>query len=224
MIKMKRVAVCLLMLIMVSFGVALTLKAAIGVGAWDALSQTLSNLTGIKVGTVGMLMNFTCVAVELLILRRNFRLSHGMQLVISAVIGFGVNFFYYDVLGKVELNSYVSRVIVLVIAYCINSFTGACLILLNMGTFAIEGACKVFGDKIGKPFHILRQGVDVICIVLCVIMTLIFGTTLTVREGTIIGTVIYGPMMGIFTRLMKPVFRSFGLIDDETAQSAPPAV
>lgn len=213
--KPRRIAMCILMLIIVSFGVALTLKAAIGVGAWDALSQTGSNLSGIKVGTVGMLMNFTCVAVELLILRRDFKLSHAMQLVISAIIGYGINFFYYDVMGGIELDNYIVRVVVLLAAYCINSFTGACLILLNVGTFAIEGACKVVGDKIGKPFHILRQGVDVVCIVLCLLLAFVLKTPLTVREGTVLGMVVYGPMMGVFTKVMKPLFRKYDLTDEE---------
>ncbi len=35
----------------VGIGFAFTLKANVGVGAWDALSASLNSLTGIEVGT-----------------------------------------------------------------------------------------------------------------------------------------------------------------------------
>lgn len=206
---------CLLLLVVVSFGVALTLKAAIGVGAWDALSQTGSNLSGIRVGTVGMLMNFACVLLELLILRRDFKINHLMQMVISAVIGYCVNFFFYDVLGNVELTNYFSRVALLLAAYALNAVTGGCLIMLNVGTFAVEGACKVIGDKIGKPFHVLRQGVDIISIVICVLLAICLKTPLTIREGTVLGMLVYGPIMGISVKLFKPIFQKYDLTDEK---------
>lgn len=214
-VKPRRVVICLFMLLIVSFGVALTLKAAIGVGAWDAFGQSISNLSEIKVGTVTMLMNFLCVLIELVILRRKFGISQFMQIIISTIIGFGVNFFYYDVLKGFELNSYFSRIFVLLIAYCINAFAGGCLMMIDLGTFALEGVCKVVGDRIGMPFHILRQIVDIVCVVVCVMLTFILHTPLTVREGSIIGLLIYGPLMGLAVKLLKPMFQKYDLTDEE---------
>lgn len=213
-IKIRRVIACLFMLLVVSFGVALTLKAAIGVGAWDALGQSISNLSGIKVGTVTMLMNFACILIELLILRKAFGISQFMQIIISTAIGIGVNFFYYDVLRGFEINSYPFRVAVLMTAYGINAFAGGCLMMLDLGTFALEGVCKVIGDKIGKPFHICRQMVDILCVASCVLLMLLFHTPLTVREGSVIGLLIYGPLMGLSVNLLKSTFQKYDLTDE----------
>ncbi|MFR2445392.1 MAG: hypothetical protein ACLS7Y_01575 [Thomasclavelia spiroformis] len=54
----KRVIVLVFGVVVVACSSALTLKAAIGVGAWDALAQTGSLVTGIEVGTIGMFCNF----------------------------------------------------------------------------------------------------------------------------------------------------------------------
>jgi uncharacterized protein len=54
-------------------GVAFGLKAAVGVGAWDAFSQATSMVTGIKVGTFSMMMNLSCVLVQLVILKKDFQ-------------------------------------------------------------------------------------------------------------------------------------------------------
>lgn len=213
-IKISRIIISLSMLLIVSFGVALTLKASIGVGAWDALGQSISNLSKIKVGTITMMLNFLCILLEFAILRKKFGINQFMQIIISMVIGFGVNFFYYDVLGNFELNHYLFRIIVLIIAYGINALAGSCLMMINLGTFALEGACKVIGDKIGKPFHELRQWVDIICVILCILMTVLLHTPLTVREGSILGLLIYGPLMGLFVQLLKPFFQKYHLTDE----------
>ncbi len=64
----KRSTLVIFMIILVSFGASLTLKAAVGVGAWDAISQSMSLLTGIKVGTFAMFLNGSCVVGQLIIL------------------------------------------------------------------------------------------------------------------------------------------------------------
>lgn len=45
--------------IIVGIGFAFTLKANVGVGAWDAMSASLNSLTGIDVGTVGKILNIS---------------------------------------------------------------------------------------------------------------------------------------------------------------------
>jgi uncharacterized protein len=61
-------------------GVAFGLKAAVGVGAWDAFSQATSMVTGIKVGTFSMMMNLSCVLVQLVILKKDFKLLSFLQI------------------------------------------------------------------------------------------------------------------------------------------------
>lgn len=92
--KIKRMLVCFFMIILISCGASLTLKAAIGVGAWDALALTGSSISGIKVGTVGMLLNFICIFIELMILRKNFKIKHALQIALCIIVGYTVNFFF----------------------------------------------------------------------------------------------------------------------------------
>ncbi|WP_238902471.1 hypothetical protein [Clostridium sp. YIM B02506] len=211
--KIKRIILCFLMIILVSFGASLTLKAAVGVGAWDALALTGSSITGIQVGTVGMILNFLCIFIELVILRKDFKLKHALQIVLCFIIGYTVNFFFYDVLGGINLSNYFVRVAVLIIGYVINAFTVAVIMLLDVVTFALEGACKAISDKTKILFHNFRQGVDVAFIVITIIMAFVFNVPLSVREGTVIGMIIFGPIMGVFMKLLKPIFQKYDLTD-----------
>ena len=202
-INYKKIIVYILLICGISFGITLTMKANIGVDAWDALSQSGSAITKIPIGTVGMCLNFICIFIQFIILRNNFKFKHVLQIVLSILLGFSVNFFYYHLLGNLNVNSYIFRILLLITGNIINAFVVAQIMLLDIVTFPLEGACKAFADKVGISFPKLRQVVDIISIIIVVLLSLVFKIDLYVREGTIIGMLIFSPMMGYFMRISK---------------------
>ena len=209
----KRVIVLVFGVVVVACSSALTLKAAIGVGAWDALAQTGSLVTGIEVGTIGMFCNFLCIFVQVAILRRKFKPIQLLQIPVCILLGLIVNFMLYEVYSNFTINTYWMNVGLLILGYIVSAFAVGMVMVLDIVTFALEGACMAVSGVIGKKFHVLRQGVDVVSILLVIIIVIITDVPLAVREGTIIGMFLFGPMMGIFMKLQKPVFKKFGLID-----------
>lgn len=211
--KKRRITLCILMIFLVSLGASLTLKAEIGVGAWDALAQSGSMITGIKVGSVGMILNLLCVGIELVILRKNFRVKHVLQIGLSILLGYTINFFYYDLLGNMELSSYIARVFVLILGYCINAIVVAILMQIDVVTFALEGACMAICNKANRSFPKFRQGVDIACIVLVLSFSFLFKIPLSVREGTVIGMLVFSPIMGWCMKVTKPLLQKYNFMD-----------
>ena len=183
----KRVIVLVFGVVVVACSSALTLKAAIGVGAWDALAQTGSLVTGIEVGTIGMFCNFLCIFVQVAILRRKFKPIQLLQIPVCILLGLIVNFMLYEVYSNFTINTYWMNVGLLILGYIVSAFAVGMVMVLDIVTFALEGACMAVSGVTDVP--------------------------LAVREGTIIGMFLFGPMMGIFMKLQKPVFKKFGLID-----------
>jgi len=68
---MKKMILSLLFIsiniVITGIGASLGIKAAVGVGAWDALSQSLSTVIGMKIGTFSMFLNISCFVLQLLI-------------------------------------------------------------------------------------------------------------------------------------------------------------
>lgn len=211
--KIRKIILCFLMITAVAFGVSLTLKAAIGVGAWDALVQLGSETSGLPVGTVGIILNFMCIFIQLIILRKEFKLKHAFQIIVTIFLGYMINFFYYVVLENVEISQYHISLVILLLGYILNAFAIATIMLLDVITFSLEGACNVVANKWGKNFPTLRLSVDVLCIIITVSAFLIFKAPLTVREGTVIGMVLFGPTMGMFMKYLKPIYQKIGLIE-----------
>ena len=155
----KRSLFVLIGVILVSFGASLTLKAAVGVGAWDAVSQSVSLLTGIKVGTFAMFLNGSCVVGQLLVLHKNFNISRVLQIGVAILLGVFVNFFYYDLFGSLVLDTYWIRLVTFIIAIIILSFAVAAVMVIDVVTFPLEALCMVVANKTGWNFSKLRQWV-----------------------------------------------------------------
>lgn len=209
--EIKRYITMTILIIITGIGAAFSLKAAAGVGAWDAMNQTLSNMTGMKVGTMGMIINISCVAGQLLLMGKKFRLRQLLQIPVSIVLGVVVNFVLYNVLGNVSFDSYFIRMAVLISAYIVISAAVGAIMKLDAVTFALEGLCMAVSEKTGMQFSKLRQLVDFACIVIVLVLAFAIKTPLTVREGTIIGMLMFGPLMGFFMKKAEPVFNKLDL-------------
>jgi len=89
-----------------AMGASLGIKIAIGVGAWDALSQSISMVLGVKVGTFSMILNISCVILQIFLLKKGFKFNHLAQIGISILLGSVVNFMVYEVFAELAINNY----------------------------------------------------------------------------------------------------------------------
>jgi len=204
--------VLILLIICNGCACALTLKAAIGVGAWDAMAQTISTLSAMKVGTVGIIFNCSCVLGEFIILRKQFTVRHFLQVIVSFLFGFVVNFMLYNVL-VFHISQYYTRIILLILAYILMAIFVGGIMSLNIVTFALEGFCMELAKKYHLEFSKIRQVVDVICIILSVGICLMMKIPLIIREGTVIGMIIYSPVLKIAMKYETQLFKRLNIID-----------
>jgi len=208
----KKIIVLTVLVCFVSAGVAITLKAGIGVGAWDALIASISGISDIPVGTVGIVFNFTCIFAQIIILRSNFRKIELLQFPISILLGAVINFLLYEVFSLITLDNYAIQLGTLLLGYIIIAFSIAGVMVMDLISFPVEGFCMVVSDFIHKKFHIIRQLFDIFCVITTLLLIFIFQEPLVVREGTIIGVVIFGPLVGVFMKVLKPIFVKYDLI------------
>ncbi|MBS4218236.1 hypothetical protein KHA96_07915 [Bacillus sp. FJAT-49711] len=212
---LKRIFLLSILMIIIGIGASLTLKAAIGVMGFDALTQSISFLSGIKVGTVGMILNCSFVLGQWILLRKDFNFRHLLQVPMSILIGIVINFIFYDVLGSFIFDHYIVKLILLLVALIILAFAIGAVMALDVVTFALEGFCMALAKKTKWNFVLVRQGIDIVCILLVILLTFGFSLQLTIREGTIIGMLTLAPLMGYFMKRIQPVFRKLGLTNEE---------
>ena len=100
-LQIKKYFMIIFSFMIVGIGFAFTLKANVGVGAWDALSASLNSLTGIEVGTLGMILNIVCVLGQIIILRKDFKMIQFLQIPLSVLLGIVM---YYMIFLYFHLN------------------------------------------------------------------------------------------------------------------------
>lgn len=196
-------------------GVGLSLKAAVGVGAWDAFSQVASSAAGIRVGTFSMMMNLSCVLVQLAILRKDFRLMALLQIPMAILLGFFVNVVFYEVLYNVNIDSYLVNLLIYMGSLVVVIMAVALIMSINFLSFPLEAACMAVASKTKVRFGTVRQLVDVSAIFGALLIAVSFQKPIPVREGTVIGMLLFGPSLAWFIPRVQPLVKKLGLTDEK---------
>ena len=200
-------------IIVAATGVALGLKAAVGVGAWDAFSQATSMVTGIKVGTFSMMMNISCVLVQVVVLKKDFKMISFLQVFMAVLLGFFVNIVFYEVLANVIIDSYLINMAIYMGSLLVIIMAVALIMSINFLSFPLEAACLAIATKTRLKFGTIRQLVDVFSIVGALLIAISFQNPIPVREGTIIGMLLFGPLIAWFIPRFQPLVKKLGLVD-----------
>lgn len=202
-------------IVIIAIGASLCLKVAIGVGAWDALSQSVSSVINIKVGTFSMILNLSCVFIQYLLLKKEFKLNHMLQVGVSLLLGVVVNFMLYEVYTHFTINSYFMKMLLFVISILICGIGVSMVMATNVISLPLEGCCMVIAKRINKNFGFIRQMVDVISIGVALAVALFFENDITVREGTVLGMLAFGPMIDLLIKKFTPVMKKYNLVHEE---------
>lgn len=210
----KRYMLIILGFIITGCGCALTMKANVGVGAWDALAKTTYDMTGLAVGTAGIIFNTCCVIGQVVILRKKFKPIQILQVPLSILLGVVVNFVLYHLL-VFPFDSFIGGCVLYLVASTICAFGVSIVMLLDEVTFALEGFCMALTNVIPMKFSSIRQAVDIICIVLLVILKFALHLPWSIGAGTIIGMLTFGPTLGIFMKLFKPILKKMDILNYE---------
>lgn len=201
----KKIALTILGIILVYGSVAFAMKAGIGVLPVDAAIATIASVLHVKVGTFSMIFHGSFFLGQIAIEKKNFRKTEFLQILYVTLGGSVLNFFLYTVLKNVTISMYPVRLIVAVAAFLVGAFGCTLVLETHLMRTPMEGCIQLLAERMGTTMGKLRQKIDIVLVLVSVVPTLIFGTDWTLREGTIIAALIFGPAMDFWK---KTVFSS----------------
>ena len=196
----KKILLTILGIIIIYADVAFAIKAGIGVLPVDAAITSIATLIGMKVGTFSMLFHGSFFLGQIAMERRDFKKSELLQLLYITLGGSVLNFFLYTVLKNVSFSFYPLRLIVCVLAFAVSSFGCTMVLETHLMRTPMEGCIQMIAERIGTTMGKLRQKIDVVLVIVSVAISLIFGVEWTLREGTIIAALIFGPMFDFWKK------------------------
>jgi len=202
---LKKITYTILGILLVYGSVAFAIKAGIGVLPVDAAITTTANVLGMKVGTFSMLFHGSFFVGQIILEGKKFRKTELLQILYVTLGGSVLNFILYVVLEQVTFSFYPVRLLISIVSFLVGAFGCTLVLETHLMRTPMEGFIQMVADRIGTTMGKLRQKIDVVLVLLCVVLTLIFHTEWALREGTVIAALIFGPAMDFWK---KHVFNS----------------
>ena len=196
----RKIASTILGILLVYGSVAFAIKAGIGVLPVDAAITSIATLIGMKVGTFSMLFHGSFFVGQIIIEGKKFRKTELLQLLYITLGGTVLNFFLYTVLKNVVFTAYPLRLIVCVLAFLVSAFGCTMVLETHLMRTPMEGCIQLLAERMGTTQGKLRQKIDVVLVLVSVAITLIFKVDWTLREGTVIAALIFGPAMDFWKK------------------------
>ena len=143
------------------------------------------------------------IVLQVILLRREFKLFQLTQIIPAVVLSYFVDFFML-LLQPLPLPNYAFQLLYLLLGTLILSYAIALEVHVDLIYLPLDGLYQAIAQRTGKGFDLIKTIIDcaMVIVALLIIVPLKHGLY-GVREGTIISALIAGWLVNIFTRMLK---------------------
>lgn len=200
--KAKRYLVFLIGLFVNSLGVSLITKASLGTSPISSIPYVLSLNFPMTLGEFTIFFSLLLIVLQLLILRRNFRLEHLLQIPISVIFGYFIDLTML-MIGNLVLPNYAANVGFLIFGCVVLGFGVYLEVLANVAMLPGESFVRAVSSTWNKDFGLTKIVFDVSMTVIAAALSFLFARHLEgVREGTIIAALLVGFIARLIGRML----------------------
>lgn len=211
----RKYLVLIICLLLAAFGISLQMRAAIGVSPFDALNQSISYSTNLRVGDVVTLLQLLFVIIQVVIVKKKTIWKFFLQMIVGFLLGQFINFFYYTIFGQLTVDNYLLKLLLLIGGTLwVPIFIGA-IVALDLVTMPLESLSMVISKQVNYSFGQVRQSFDILFVIISIILTFVFSIPMTIREGTIFSALTFGPLLTFYMPKIRPYFEKWHLISVE---------
>lgn len=176
-------------------GLALTVKADIGVSSWNALILSISTLSSVKVGTITSIANISFLVLCFILDKDRTILKYLIMFLAQIGFGYVVNFFLYGILSSITLPTYVSQLAVFILGTVVSAYAVGRILYYKILQFPIENFCNLLAQRSKHSMKFYRYGFDIVSLIGSLVLTISFGLPIYIREGTIIALFLFSYIM-----------------------------
>lgn len=200
-----RVLFYLLGLAILSLGVVVSINSGLGISPANSFPYAVSRATGVRMGACVTAIFCFYILLQVLLLRRDFKLKNLTQILFSTAFGYFVDG-WKALLGGFALPTYAGKLAMLAASILFIALGLVFVLTPDLVPMPAEGLCLAIVQK--KPSWKLsnvKMAFDCTSVALCVAVSLIFcGDLQGVREGTVISALLVGKVLGVGLRWLAP--------------------
>ena len=200
--KLKRYIIFLIGLFINSLGVSLITKANLGTSPISSIPYVLSLNFPLTLGEFTIAFSLALIVIQLIILRKNFKLEHLLQIPISILFGYFIDLTMV-LLFFIQPQNYLLSLVYLLIGCVILGFGVYTEVLANVAMLPGESFVRAVSSTWKTEFGSTKVAFDASLTIIAAILSLLFTHRLNgVREGTIIAALLVGFIARLFGRKM----------------------
>lgn len=214
----KKILTYLLGLLIIATGINISKMSGLGISPVSSIPRALEVALGFSLGTMVIVIYILLVLLQLVVLRKKFKLKNILGVPVAIVFGWMVDLVGIDpnAFGHLLANfprpvGYPMQFLYLIASIVIIGVGVTVYLRPNLVPMPAEGLAGAISEVRNKPFGDCKTLVDVGLIAIALIIQLIFlggfasftGETVVVREGTIISAVCVGQVVKFLNRLLS---------------------
>ena len=201
--KLKRYLLFLVGLFINALGVSLVTKASLGTSPISSIPYVLSLHFPLTLGNFTIIFSILLIVLQILILRKNFKMENILQIPVSVAFGYFIDFTMY-LLAWMNPQNYLVKLISL-LAGCIVLGFGVYMevvadVVMLPGESFVRAIVQTWNTNFGTTKIIFDSSMAIIAGVLSF---LFFGKLNGVREGTVIAALLVGFIARLFGKHLE---------------------
>lgn len=205
----KRVMIYCLGMLFLAFGVSFSVKSQLGVSPVNSIPYMISHITGIDQGLITTCVFSFYVVIQIIILRKDYKLINLFQIVFTSVFGLFITFSNHIVFFNPPDN-YFARLILLFISIVVIAIGLMFYLTAEIMPMPAEGIMLAISSKTDKEFSKIKVIFDCTVVGISILLSLVFLNEVTgIREGTIIAAILIGKVLQVISKRFKPKIVDF---------------
>ena len=206
-----RTLVFTLGLCVMSFGVALSVKANLGISPISCIPYIVSLKVPLTLGQVTIGFNIILIIIQILLLRKKYRLFQLIQLPVVFVFGLFIDLAVF-LTGNIEAVSYLPRLLLCLLSCGVMGVGVFLEVIAEISYLPGEGVALALSETLNIEFGKAKISVDSLMVVTGIIISfLILGSLSGIREGTVLAAL----LVGFFARLLVRKINVFDKVPTE---------
>jgi uncharacterized membrane protein YczE len=200
-----RVLVYCLGLMLLAFGVAISVNSNLGVSPVNSLPYVVSQILQVPMGTCVTVIFCGYIALQVLILGREFQPVNLLQILFSTLFGYFVDFAKM-VVGDFAIPTYFGRLLMMGVSIVLIALGVLLYMDAQLVPMPMEGLSSTVAKKLGKSFPTMKTVIDCVVVLTGLVLCFVFlGRLDGIREGTVITAVVTGKLVGILKKPISPI-------------------
>jgi len=185
-----------------TIGIALSVKSDLGVSPVSSIPYTLTVCWGIEMGKATIMFHCVLILIQILILRKDFKIKSLLQLPVGIVFGYFTTFCNSLAERFPSTDNFFIRIVMILLSVVFVAIGIFMYLPADIMPLAGEGVMKAVADTLKIEFSKVKVAFDVTMVVVSLVTCLIILHTLgSVGIGTVIASLLVGIVLGQIKRL-----------------------